>query len=140
MKVFGYICLILAILIAVTVFSTVLKMCTAPIESAGNIVSKTVDVDNVIYNYEWFKNQYEAYGAITTKINKAEQDFKDFNTQAGPRKEWTFEDKGESARLGSIASGLKYQRADLVAEYNARSKMVNRSIFKSGVPYSLPTD
>ena len=53
--------------------------------------------------------------------------------QAGSRADWTFEDKTEAARLAAIKQGLQSQYQDIVAEYNARSKMANRNIFKDGL-------
>lgn len=47
-------------------------------------------------------------------------------------------DKEEDSRLSSIADGLRYQREDIEAKYNARSQMLNRKIFKSSdLPYQL---
>lgn len=98
------------------------------------IIQKTYDSDNVIYNYEWFKNQFEAINAIKGKINNADADITSFELSAGARSTWTFEDKTEDARLHTIATGLKNQYEDMVAQYNARAKMVNRNIFQNNLP------
>lgn len=97
----------------------------------GRVVEKTLDADNVLYNYEWFKQTYQDVVAIDVKITNAEQTLTTFTESAGPRTNWSFEDKDEYGRLGSVILGLKNQRQDLVAMYNARSKMANRAIFKS---------
>lgn len=102
------------------------------VDTAYQITDKTLNADNVIYNYEWFKRQYNDYLAINNKVKNAEITVKEFNDSAGPRDKWTFEDKTESARLQSIVTGLKQQRQDIVSEYNAKSQMANRSIFKTG--------
>ena len=39
-------------------------------------------------------------------------------------------DREEYSRQRAILIGLRQQRADLVSEYNARSRMVNRVLFK----------
>ena len=101
-------------------------------DTAYQVTDKTLNADNVIYNYEWFKRQYNDYLAADRKIKNAEQAVKDFNDSAGPRDKWTFEDKTESARLQSIVTGIRQQRLDIRAEYNAKSQMANRSIFKTG--------
>lgn len=106
---------------------TVLNILSQP----AKIAEKTFDADNVLYNYEWFKQQYNDYQALNKKITDADSSVVRFTRVAGPRKDWTFEDKTEQARLQSIADGLRYQLADLVSQYNARSKMANRSIFKT---------
>jgi hypothetical protein len=98
----------------------------------AKIIEKTTDADNVIGNYEWFKQCYEDLQATDVKIKNAEAQIKSFEESAGPRKDWTFEDKTEHSRLNSVLLGLKNYREELVAKYNARSKMANRKIFKSG--------
>lgn len=98
------------------------------------IIQKTYDADNVLYNYEWFKERYEAIQAVETKIAQAEQAKRDFDIQAGVRTSWTFEDKTESSRLGAVFQGLKNYKEDIVAEYNARAKMANRNIFQDSLP------
>lgn len=103
-----------------------------PFKQAGRIVSKTIDADNVIANYEWFKLRYEEIQAIDAKILGAAKAVDRFVKDAGPRKDWHREDREEYSRLTSILLGLNQQRSDLAAEYNARSRMVNRKIFKAG--------
>lgn len=99
-----------------------------------DVIQKTYNADNAIYNYEWFKERYEAIQAIDNKIKNAEIAKQDFETSAGDRSQWTFEDKTEDARLSTVVLGLKQQREDLIAEYNARAKMANRNIFQDRLP------
>ncbi|QIG73995.1 hypothetical protein PP935_gp220 [Rhizobium phage RHph_N34] len=96
------------------------------------VVSKTFDSDNIIYNYEWFKRQYNDIIAFNQKIDIAQSQISRFEESAGPRTNWTFEDKQEANRLNSVVLGLRNQRETMIAEYNAKSSMVNRSIFKTG--------
>lgn len=103
-----------------------------PLRQAARIVDETIDADNVIANYEWFKQRHEDVAAIDRKIADATLAVATHDDAAGPRQDWHREDREEHARLSSIALGLKQQRADLVAEYNARSRMANRTIFKAG--------
>ena len=39
---------------------------------ANRIFEKTVDADNVIYNYEWFKTQWQEIKSLERKIGIAE--------------------------------------------------------------------
>jgi hypothetical protein len=103
-----------------------------PFIQGGRIVEKTMDADNVLYNYEWFKQQWRSIQAIDRKIVVQREAAGRFTEVAGPRSDWTREDKIEHARLDSIVVGLKQQRADMVATYNARASMANRSIFMGG--------
>lgn len=96
----------------------------------GKIIEKTMDADNVIYNYEWFKEAYNEIEATDLKIQNASSAVALFKDEAGSRTDWTFEDKNEYSRLNTIFMGLQNYRISLAAKYNARSKMVNRKIFK----------
>ena len=96
----------------------------------SKIIENTVNADNVIYNYEWFHNTYEDIQATDVKIANAEKAVKQFKTDAGERTNWDFSDKEEYSRLNSVLLGLQNYRVSIVAKYNARSKMVNRKIFK----------
>jgi len=102
------------------------------LSQSGKIVAKTVDADNVIYNYEYFKEAYQDVQATDLKIVNAQEAIDAFTVAAGPRSEWDFSDKEEVARLNTVLLGLKNYRAEVAAKYNARSKMANRSIFKGG--------
>jgi len=103
-----------------------------PLTQVGRVVNKTIDADNMIYNYEWFKQQYQDIQAIDKKILESTIAVTKLENDLGDRKDWHRLDREEHARLASVELGLKQQRADLVATYNARSKMTNRSIFKTG--------
>jgi len=120
---------ILLLVIAISVIVGVINFVAIPLIQGKRIVEKTLDADNVIYNYEWFKRQFRAVNAIDKKIALQQEAVTNFEKSAGPRKEWTFEDKTEHARISSIVTGLGQQRADMVAEYNARANMANREIF-----------
>lgn len=103
-----------------------------PAEQAGRVMRKTLDADNVIYNYEWFKRQREDVAAMDQKLAAAEASKAGFEQSAGPRTSWKFDDRNEWNRLNAIELGLRNQRSDMVAEYNAKAKMANRNIFMSG--------
>ena len=103
-----------------------------------SVVEKVTNPDKIIYNYEYFYNQAEAYRAIKVKIATANKSVDRFKEEAGPRKQWTYEDKTEYSRLVNIADGLVYQCNDIVAQYNAKTEQVTRSIFKTDdTPYRL---
>jgi len=117
----------------------VIDLVTTPAQTAKDVIKKTLDANNVIQNYEWFKQQYNDYQAINTKINDADSAVVRFKREAGERSKWTMEDKNESSRLQSISDGLRFQRADIAGKYNAQSKMLNRELFKtSDLPAELP--
>lgn len=110
----------------------------AGIETAHGVIDETLNAENAIYNYEWFKQQAQDIEALEGKIAIAEQSVISFEAVAGPRTDWTFEDKNEDARLRSVSQGLRSQYETLIADYNARASMANRSIFADGlIPNSI---
>lgn len=124
-------CLVV-ILVPIFLFVGAASFLANPFLQTGRIVNKTIDADNVIANYEWFKQRHEDIGAIDSKIIDAEMATAVFRDDLGDRGSWHREDRVEYSRLSAITLGLKQQRADLAAEYNARSRMVNRNVFKAG--------
>lgn len=116
-------------ILGIVIFLCVLGFVLNPFRQAGSIVNKTINADNVLYNYEWFKQQWRDVQAIDKKITIQTEAKKVFAEDAGHRKDWTFEDKTESSRLGSIITGLEMQKADMISKYNARANMANRQIF-----------
>jgi hypothetical protein len=107
---------------------------------AGRVISKTIDADNVLANYEWFKRQYEDIRGMEPKLQSAQSSLNSFMQSAGPRSAWTFEDKQEASRLNSVILGLTNQRVGMINEYNARTQMANRNIFRTGdLPETIAT-
>ena len=118
-------------LIGISMVAGGVWLVTVPFRTASGIIERTADPDNVIANYEWFKRQVQDVKAFDAKIMLASLKVEGFEKSAGPREKWTFDDKQEHARLNSVVLGLESQRASMVAEYNARSQMANRSLFKT---------
>lgn len=135
-----WILFVLGTFVALSIGGIVLGIVALPFHAASNlvdtghgIIDKTLNADNAIYNYEWFKQQVQDIKANQQKSQIADQAVISFESSAGTRSEWTFEDKTEDSRLRSVAQGLHAQDANLVADYNARSSEANRSIFQDGL-------
>jgi hypothetical protein len=108
-----------------------IRMITLPARTATDIVEKTLDADNVIYNYEWFKQIVEDIEAMEKKVaitKQSTEDFKELHSK--PYDEWSFEDKQEMSRLRTDLRGQQAHFEQLKADLRARSKMANRTIFK----------
>lgn len=93
-----------------------------------DIVSKTVDADNVIHNYEWFHDTSQAIDARLPQIETHKQFLADET------------DPDEKARLRTELVAMQQSCRNMVSDYNANSKKVNVSIFKGGTApssYSL---
>lgn len=139
MRIFGWIIAIIGLSLCLTIGGFFVRSIFLPLRAvdrtlgtAEGVIDKTLNADNAIYNYEWFKRQKEDIKAIESKIEIAQNAEASFVSSAGTRTTWTFEDKTEAARLASIKQGLQSQYQDVVAEYNARAKMANRNIFLDG--------
>lgn len=129
-------CLVLLFLLLAGL--TVVGALSLPFRSAAGIAERTLNSDNVIQNYEWFKRQVTDVQAVDRQIAAVEQQIQFQIAAAGPREKWTFEDKQEANRLNAVLIGLKGNRAAMVSEYNARSQMANRTLFKTAdLPESL---
>jgi len=141
MKAFGYFVLILAGLFGLSLLGTALGIITLPwlkldsqIQANRDIIQKTYDANNVLYNYHWFKEREQAILMLKVTIDQSDTAVTSFEASAGPRKDWTFEDKNEDARLRAVAQGQKAQYNSLVGEYNARMKEADRSLFEEDLP------
>lgn len=128
-------------LLVISALGTALGIITLPwhkldtqIQTNRDIIDKTYDADNAIYNYEWFKQTAEDINATKKKVSDAENALLSFEKAAGSRDTWTFEDKTEDSRLRSVSLGLQNHYTQLVADYNAHANEVNRSIFKDDLP------
>jgi hypothetical protein len=104
---------------------------TKLIDTAYGVQDKTLNADNAIYNYEWFKQQKEDIDALGRKYQNAGESYDSYlDTISGEK---TFEDKTEIARLNTVKLGIKNQLEQAIADYNARTKMANRAIFQNSI-------
>lgn len=110
------------------------KTVTTQIDSAGNIIDKTYDADNAIYNYEWFKTQYEDIQATARIIRNTKTEMDAYKELYGNVSWWDWQTKQDYNSLQKKYLGQQNYYEDLVAEYNARSNMANREIFKDKLP------
>lgn len=104
------------------------------IKSNEDIIKKTYDADNVLYNYRWFKDRMGEIKATETKIQIAVEERDSFVKIAGDYSKYTFEDKQEYSRLTSNITGLKNYYKTIVEEYNSRASQADRAIFQEELP------
>ena len=107
------------------------------VDSAHDIVDKTYSAENAIYNYEWFKTQYEKIGAAERQIDNTYMEVEDYKLMFGEPINWDWQTKQDYSHLKTTFLGQKNHYEGLVAEYNARSKMANRNIFVDKLPFDL---
>jgi hypothetical protein len=103
----------------------------------GQIVDRVTEPDRVVASYEWFRSTYQHIQALQMQVMDAEAVLVAFRETAGPRDKWDYNDKQEEARLRSIALGLKQQRQNEIAEYNARASQISRNFTLGDLPSHL---
>ncbi len=108
-----------------------IRVLVFPVNQATRVAERTLNADNMIRQYEWFKQQNQDIEAIDANIAQRREGLRSFEASAGARADWGFEDRQEWARLNAIVQGLQGQRTQMVAEYNARAEMANRNIFRT---------
>lgn len=86
--------------------------------------------NTVVENYEWFHEAVRDAEALNQQVIAALKSRDAYAEMAGPSENWKFDTRTEYSRLNSVVLGLENRRTSLVAEYNARSAMMNRSLFK----------
>lgn len=111
---------------------------TQSINTAYEVVDKTMNGDNAIANYEWFKEQ-EAYIRQCLKnedIAKTEYD-QYIATLPTEREKWDRRDKDEEASLRNSYYALQKLTNKAMEDYNARANMTNRAVFKDNLPSNI---
>lgn len=128
------------LLIVLTIAGGILRIVMFPVNTATKLIdtaydaqSKVLNADNAIYNYEWFKQQYQDIEASKKQLVSARTAHTAFRESAGDRSAWTFEDKGEDARLATVVLGIENNLTSQIADYNARASMATRNIFEDNV-------
>lgn len=129
------------VLILLGVLGSALNLITIPwlkfdrqVQTNRDIITKTYNADNALYNYHWFQERAAAIKALKDTTVSSKEAVISFERSAGPRSQWTFEDKTEHARLNAVVQGQIAQYNSLVGEYNARAGEVDRAIFQDGLP------
>ena len=91
------------------------------------LIQHTVDVDTAFSNYEWFHNTYQDILATQAKIKTAY----DMTQQSGISQET------KENYLTNYTGAINYLQST-VADYNAKSSMWNRTLFKDKkLPYTI---
>jgi hypothetical protein len=131
----------LGLFIGLAAIGSALNLITIPwlkfdskVQMNRDIITKTYDADNALYNYHWFKQKSEEIKATDTKVNIALESLNTYQKYWPDKSKWTAIDKEEYNRLNTNYLGLKNYYNDLIADYNARAKSVDRAIFKDELP------
>lgn len=113
---------------------------SAVLTAPGRVITKTLETNNIIGNYEYFT---DAYTNVIPRQKQAylnaKESYESFLTLLpADREKWKTADKAEASRLNSIVLANKNVYVGSITDYNAKSQMLNRNIFKDrNLPYQL---
>jgi hypothetical protein len=120
-KTFIGLTLALVLFVGVPVGCAVVNMTNSVATAPARVVTKTLETDNIIYNYEYFFNVNSQYNSRVAQIKSWEVE-----TDADP---------AERQRLRVEVSAMRQSCRELANNYNANSGKMNRAIFRD---HNLP--
>jgi len=130
--------LLLLLTVLNTFFPSTLYQFNQQREAGKNIIDQTQTAENAINNYEWFKTQEQKIDAMKVKIENQRTQIRNFKETYGEDPtQWSRTTKQQHSRMTNRLLGYKNQYQSLVAEYNARSSMQTRNVFKDKLPYEM---
>lgn len=122
-------CVAALVLIAAPVGCTAYSAFVSTASAPGRVVSRTLQTDNIIQNYEGFFDRNAAYVARLAQVNE----------QTAYLAAET--DPDERIRLRTELSAMRMSCREIATSYNADSEKQNRSLFKSaGLPAVLSVE
>lgn len=108
------------------------------VDTAYEVVDETMTGENAIYNYEWFKTQEAYIRECLTNEEIAKEEYDAYLAMLPEdRKDWTRDDKQEEASLRNSYYALQKLTNGAMEDYNAKSSMANRSVFKDNLPSNI---
>lgn len=136
------------IILLISILGLVVKLVFFPVnvahkaaDTANGVVSKTLNADNALFNYENFKDLYNDARSQVQNINDVDNEISDMKKTYGDPTTWNTQltDHYENLQQNRSSYLLMYQNH--VKEYNADSSKLNRNLFKSrDLPAELPLD
>lgn len=103
------------------------------------IIDRVTQPDRVIQNYEWFEEAYNDCLALDNRIaTTLKQIDSQFEGLPADRTQWSRQDRDAYNQWQITLNGQRSQRENIVAEYNTKSKLITRNLWKAPhLPYQL---
>jgi len=140
-KIIGYTVLFFIILFLLAVIGSATNLITIPwlkfdkqVQMNRDIVTKTYNADNALYNYHWFQETAGDITALKQNIDESKQSLAEFEASAGARSTWGFQEQEEDSQLRTVVLGQQQQYNSLVQNYNAKAGEADKSMFVNGLP------
>jgi len=146
MKIWGVILLvflglsIIGIITKVVLFPT--HVANKALDASYGIVDKTVNADNILFNYENFHNMYQGAIQQSNNIINTEKSIETLKQTYGNNPtQWPKDVRSELSHQQQTLQGYQAQYQRIKSDYNADSQKLNRNLFKEkSLPYMLPDD
>lgn len=123
-----------AVVVGGYVLSAALGFAAVPFE----IGKKVTNADNVIFQYEKFHDACAGIVALDGQHKTATDAATAFDKRTSGKPDPLSRNADESARLHTDANGLLQARQGAAQQYNADSRKLTQSLFKSkGLPYRI---
>jgi hypothetical protein len=123
MKTATAVALSIGAVLAVPIVYGALSIWSAP----SRVLTRTLDTDNIIHNYEWFHDMNGRFRARISQI-AAHKKYLEAETHFP-----------EIQRLRIELAGMQQSCRDIATQYNANAVKTNRNIFMGKeAPYNLP--
>ena len=106
----------------VLIIVAVVTILIAFLGKGAAVVDKATDPDAIIYNYEWFEQTYNDVLKMDRQILQYKTELQEIDKD---------KERELYYRKFTELSGLRAIRENLVSEYNAKSKMISRKMWKS---------
>jgi len=97
---------------------------TSAVTAPSRVITKTLQTDNIIQNYEWF---FDVHAGFISKEAQVRQYSEMYSTES---------DASEKRKLRIEMTAIQNVCRSLVTKYNANSEKMNTSVFKG---WDLPS-
>ncbi len=107
-------------------------------QAAEDGVESTYSWENAETNYEWFKTQEQDIKLKRQQANNTKTQIDRMEADYGENvSEWPPDARDRYEELNQQLLAQQNMHNQYVAEYNARSNMENRNLFKDDLPYEM---
>lgn len=107
-------------------------------DAGEEVMESQMDADQAIQEYEEFRRLYHEIEAQRQQVQNAYDEEEQFHeTYGDDPDEWSRQAETRHGRIHERITGNKNQLEQLTADYNAKSDMAHKSIFKCHLPYQV---
>lgn len=119
------------VVVPVGLFCTVLSVGCWAWSTGTGVITRVVNPDAIVQNYEWYEQQFKDIKAMEGQVRDGEDAAKRFKEDNGvDASKWAYDQRQEYARLNSNVTGLHSAKRRMVEDYNARAGMITRNLWK----------